>query len=504
MKINVLEYLESAVKNNPDKILFADEFCEETYESVCQKAKAIGSILGRGERKRKPVAVMIDRDVKSLISFLGVVYSGNFYVPIDKELPLQRIATILDTLEAEMILASSKDKELLEKIGEGRSSLLYEEILGESIDEHLLGAIRETQIDTDPLYAIFTSGSTGIPKGVLVSHRSVIDLVENFTGVFRFQESDIWGNQAPFDFDVSVKDIYLTLRNGGTMQVIPKRLFTAPVRLMEYVNEKRITTIIWAASAVCIVANFRTFEKICPRYLNKVMFSGEVMPNKVLNYWRKNLPDIMYVNLYGPTEITCNCSYYIVDRKFEDTDTLPIGKAFPNTEIVLLNDKDEIANEGELCVRGSCLALGYYNNLEKTAASFCQNPNIRCFPESIYRTGDLAKYNDKKELIFLGRKDFQIKHMGHRIELGEIETYVNAMDFVQTACCLYHEKEEKIYLFYCAEENCDKKIVLELKKFLPKYMWPNRYVLLNEMPFNEHGKMNRTFLREEYLSHGTN
>ena len=162
------------------------------------------------------------------------------------------------------------------------------------------------------------------------------------------------------------------------MYIIPRRFFSMPAKLVEYLNENRINTAIWATSALVIIANLKTFEKVMPVYLEQVMFSGEVMPNKVLNYWRAYLPSIQYVNLYGPTEITCNCTYYIVDRKFTNDESLPIGKKFKNTDILLLDserkrevDQGEI---GELCVRGSSLALGYYNNREKTSEAFIQNP----------------------------------------------------------------------------------------------------------------------------------
>ena len=232
------------------------------------------------------------------------------------------------------------------------------------------------------------------------------------------------------------------------------------------------------------------------------MFSGETMPCKVLNYWQKNLPDAQYVNLYGPTEITCNCTYYKVDRHFLDTDVLPIGIPFPNTDILLL-DKNHLVTDpdvtGEICVRGTSLALGYYQNPGKTAEVFCQNPCNNNYPERIYRTGDLGRRGTDGLYYFLSRKDDQIKHMGHRIELGEVEAVVSALPFIHAACCLYHEEKETIVLFYQSGEPCQQEIMKEGGKMLPKYMLPGRFVHFHSLPMTKNGKIDRTALKEDYL-----
>lgn len=502
MTINVLEYLEASARRSPDAVAFADREKRITYAELVKKAKRIASFILKEENCRnKPIAVVIDRNIESLILFMGVVYSGNFYVPVDYTMPENRIRLIMETLQPVMVLSSVDDVEW-----ENRKMVFFE-AASESCeaDEDKLDAVRSRALDTDPLYAIFTSGSTGIPKGVLISHRGVIDLVEQFGNTFAFPENPVFGNQAPFDFDVSVKDIYNSLRLGGTVEVIPKQFFSFPGQLIPYMNERKVNVVIWAVSALRIVANFKTFAKCEPQYLKLLMFSGEVMPVKVLNYWREALPEAQFVNLYGPTEITCNCTYYIVDREFENDENLPIGIAFRNEEVFLLEQETnalitekEPGKVGEICVRGTCLGLGYYNNPEKTAEAFVQNPLNSCYPEKIYRTGDLAQYSEAGELYFAARKDFQIKHMGHRIELGEIETAVNALDFIDAACCVYDAAKEKIVLCYQSEEPCDKRIVAELAKALPKYMWPNRYAHYEKIPMNKNGKMDRVLLKEKH------
>lgn len=503
MQSNVLDYLEASTQKFPHKIAFEDIDRKISYLELENQAKAAGTYLIKklGYGMKCPVVVLIDRNIDSIISFIAVVYSGNFYVPVDSQMPAKRIELILDTLKPKLIIAPDEMRKKFYDIEfKGEIISLYDMLLDRA-DDISLNKIRTKAIDTDPLYAIFTSGSTGVPKGVIVSHRSVIDLIDNFKDEFNFNEDCIWGNQAPFDFDVSVKDIYSTLKNSGTMQIIPKVMFSFPGKLIAYLNVKKINTIIWAVSALRIVENLKAFSKEIPEYLNYIMFSGEVMSNKVLNYWRKYLPDAHYVNLYGPTEITCNCTFYKVERLFRDNEVLPIGIPFHNTDIILLDEKNLLANEGEtgeICVRGSSLALGYYNNAEKTNTAFCRNPLNPFYPELIYRTGDLGKWGADGNLYFLTRKDFQIKHMGHRIELGEIEAVANAISFIDASCCIYDELDEKIIMFYQAGVQCNKDILKELGKSLPKYMFPNKLKFYDNLPMNKNGKIDRNLLKEEY------
>lgn len=501
MVYNVLDYLERAGEKHPDKVVFADPQHEITYEECIRHARSIGTRIAQKGQTCKPVAVLIEREIESLEMFMGSVYSDNFYVPVGKKLPPGRISMILKSVQPLCLLCRESDREFVSGLDYDGEVLFYEEIVQTEADGTLLSNIRKRHIDTNPLYAIYTSGSTGTPKGVLVCHRSVIDLVEQFADCFGFDENEVFGNQAPFDFDVSVKDIYSTLRNGATMCIVTQRMISFPKELIPYLNEKKITTVIWAVSALALTASFKGLERDLPKYLKKIMFSGEVMPVKVLNYWREKLPDAMYVNLYGPTEITCNCSYYIVDREFDLNETLPIGTAFPNTEMFLLNEQNQPAGEneiGEICVRGTSLALGYYRNPDVTRMAFCQNPLNQDYPELIYRTGDLGKYRNG-ELYYVTRRDFQIKHMGHRIELGEIESVLDSLDYISRSCCIYDGDREKIYMFYQAEEACDRRIVKDLQVYLPKYMCPNKYVFLEQLPLNKNGKIDRNQLKERYI-----
>lgn len=506
MLTNVLDYLDGSTEKYGSKTAFSDSAGFVAYDELDRLSDAVASaVIENVEGRNWPIAVFIDRNIQSIISFMGIAKSGNFYVPIDSQLPAKRIALIFETLQPKAAIVSEKTRKIPGSFHFSQAVILYEDAIDFTPKKDILSERRATAIDTDPLYAIFTSGSTGVPKGVLVSHRSVIDLIENFAQVFGFDETCVFGNQAPFDFDVSVKDLYATLKSGGRMHIIPKLCFSFPAKLIDCINEQKINTIIWAASALRIMENLQAFEGRLPETLRTVMFSGEAMPNKVLNYWRQKLPDVSYVNLYGPTEITCNCLYYIVDKPFRDTDALPIGIPFKNTDVMLLDGDRQVTEPdavGEICVRGTSLALGYYRNAGKTAEAFCQNPCNDCYPERIYRTGDLARKGKDGLYYFISRKDSQIKHMGHRIELGDIEVAINALGFLDAGCCIYDEKNAKIVLFYQAPAPCERDILNEAGKSLPKYMLPSRLIRFAKLPMTKNAKIDRMALKEEYLQNG--
>lgn len=497
---NILEYLEATAAMLPDKIAFAGKEEALSFQELLDSSKGVGSFLLRYEKRNAPVAVMMEKTPSSIAAFLGCVYSGNFYTPIDSTMPKERVLSILNTLEPQVLLIDKKSKKAAEYLEYSGEVIVFEEICETEVDEEALRKIRESAIDADPLYALFTSGSTGIPKGVVITHHSVVNLTEWYTETFDITQKEIIGNQAPFYFDSSVKDIYAVLKTGATMEIIPKQLFSFPMKLMEYVEERQVNYIDWVPSAFCIVANTGTLEKVVPKTLKKIAFCGEIMPTKQYNMWLEKYPHALFANIYGPTEATVDCTYYIVDREFADDEPLPIGYPCRNTDIFILNG-DRLAKEGEtgeLCVRGRCLAPGYYNNPEKTEEAFIQNPLNPHYPEKIYKTGDVAKYNEYGEIVFLARKDHQIKHMGHRIELGEIEAAVNSIDLVENGVCIYHADSQKIVLFYCGKEATQSYILKKLRDKVPKYMFPNVMILLEEMPHTLNGKIDRLRLKEYY------
>lgn len=505
MKRNVLEYLEESALNRPDKIAFEDEACACSFLELKENARAVGTCLSSCVSNGKPIPVLMEKSVQTMTAFMGAVYAGCFYVLIDPKFPVERMSQILRTLGAEVLVTDYAYDNVLESLSFEGKVVYIQEAVSVQAKEELLLSNRRQHLDISPLYANFTSGSTGIPKGVVVSHRSVIDFIEEFTRLFDITHEDVIGNQAPFDFDVSVKDIYTTLKTGATMQIIPKKLFSFPTKLLDFIVEREVTTLIWAVSALCIITTLKGFDYKVPIKVKKIIFSGEVMPMKHLNEWRKHLPHAMYVNVYGPTEITCNCTYYIVDRAYEPGEVLPIGIPFPNEKVFLLNEQDhEVTKpntEGEICVSGTALSLGYYNNKEQTEKAFVQNPLNTCYIEPIYRTGDLAFYNEDGLLCFTSRKDFQIKHMGHRIELGEIEAAMEAVEGINRICCIYSEQKNKVVAFYEGEVE-KRQIVRTLGGKLPAFMIPNVFEKMEKLPISKNGKIDRQELKSRFEGFG--
>ena len=500
---SIIEYLERSSEQYPDKTAFADEKTSCTFSQLKCDARKIGGVLSSMDVYGKPVPVLMEKSVLTMKVMMGIVYAGGFYVILDASQPAVRLNQILDTLSPEVMIVPRENESTAEGLSCQAVRLSPEALLQPLTveTEKNLDRIAGKRLDIDPLYGIFTSGSTGTPKGVVISHRSVIDFMEPFTEIFGITQDDVLGNQAPWDFDVSVKDIYAGLKTGAEVQIIPRKLFSFPAMLLDFLEERKVTSLTWAVSALCIVSVLNGLDYKVPGSLKRIMFSGESMPVRHLNYWREHLPDAMFVNLYGPTEITCNCTYYILDREFQAGDVLPIGVPFPNERVFLLDENDQPITEqnrqGEICVSGTALALGYFNNEEQTKKSFVQNPLNHCYMETIYRTGDIGIYNSRKELCFASRKDFQIKHMGHRIELGEIEAALEKINEIHRSCCFFDEKRNKIVCFY--QGNTDnKQICRELANYVPDYMIPNVFRSIETMPITKNGKIDRNRLKEIY------
>ena len=495
---NVLEFLEKTAKFEKEKIAVIEEDKKCTYSDLLNISKKVGSEILNYSKDHKPVPILMEKGIDALISFFGSVYAGCFYVLLNPDFPEVRLQNILENLDAEIIITDENNYDLANTIKGSERIIKIDELKNGNINETRLKEIREQALEIDPLYINFTSGSTGKPKGVVISHRTVIDFINIFTDKFNITNKDIIGNQAPFDFDVSVKDIYSAISVGATLVIIPKRFFSKPAELLDYIDNNKVTTLIWAVSALCLITTFHGLDYKTPKTVNKILFSGEVMPLKHIKQWIVHLPDATYVNLYGPTEITCNCTYHIVDKELKYEKQIPIGKAFENEQIILLNDDNkEVINEnetGEICVRGTALALGYYSNKEQTNEKFIQNPLNDKYIDMIYKTGDLGYYFNG-ELHYSGRKDFQIKHQGHRIELEEIEKSMEKIDDVDRACCIYNHEKSKIIGFYIGSID-SKGLKEELKNILPIYMLPNILKNIETFPITKNGKIDRKALFE--------
>lgn len=432
----------------------------------------------------------------------GVVYSGNFYIVLDSNSPAERLQKIVDIIKPIAFVCEERNLDKLKSLSISTAKVIdIEKAKKSKVKQEILDVQRKNMVSTDPIYALFTSGSTGLPKGTILTHQNVLTYIDWFVSAFDINENTIFGNQTPFYFSMSVSDIFATLVSGATFNIIPKTYFSFPIQLVRFLNERKINTIYWVPSALSIVANLKLFDYEKPNYLEKVLFAGEVMPNKQLNYWRRNLPQATYANLFGPTETTDICTYYVVNREFSDEESLPIGVHCDNCDTFVVDENGEQVNEigkvGELFARGAFVAYGYYDNPEKTSSAFVQNPLQKHYPELVYKTGDLVKLNEFGEYVYMGRKDFQIKHMGYRIELGEIETAASSIDKVNSNVCIYDSEKDLIVMIY--EGRLKEEELSEIiKQKVPHYMFPNVIVKVKQMPYNANGKIDRNFLKNNY------
>lgn len=501
MQYSILTDLENTARRFPEKTAVIEDTHSVCWGEFASAAKRVGTALARENVAGKPVATYMEKSIEALNVFFGAVYAGACYSYLNPELPNARLNSIQSVLNAAIIVTTDSWLEITKQTFPDAKVVSVSALLASEIDEELLSSVRARAIDTDPLYINFTSGSTGTPKGIAVGHRSVIDFIDCFTELFSITEKDVIANQAPLDFDVSVKDIYSAIKTGASLVLIPRWMFVSPTTLIDFLCETKVTTLTWAVSALCLITTFHGLDYKTPETIEKVLFSGEVMPMKHLKNWMEHLPNATFVNLYGPTEITCNCTYHVLSRERSYSGGLPIGKPFPNERVFLLDSENrEITAPdvpGEICVAGSALALGYYRNPEQNQAHFVQNPLNDRYPETIYRTGDLGKYAESGELFFCGRKDFQIKHMGHRIELEEVERAMAAIDGVERCCCTFDEKKSRLRGYYVG--SIDKKALHEeMTKSLPIYMVPGTLRQIDEMPLTKNGKIDRRLLDETY------
>ena len=441
MRKNVLEYLESSARMHADKPAFCDENRVFTFGELLKAAQGLGTHLAKTvDTLHKPVAVLIGRAAESVAAMQACCMraAATFRSTTTCR---KRVSAAFSSRS--ILLPSSTprvNRRQAEPLADCAPLISMDEGFAAPADADLLQSIRESVLDIDPVYLLFTSGSTGAPKGIVIPHRAVIDFTDWMSEFCGYTEHDIFGNQAPFYFDLSCKDLYQTLSLGATCHIFSKKLFTFPMLLLKEMERVGVTAINWATSAFHFVASSGALSKCAPPTLRKAALGGEALQARYVNAWKAAIPGLEVVNMYGPTETTVDCAAFHLTRDYRDDEAIPIGKACRNMQIVLL-DKDgkpvPDGEAGEICVRGSGLASGYFGNWEKTNECFIQNPTNPYFRDILYRTGDIAVKKDDGLLYFLSRQDGQIKHMGYRIELGESKPRCTAWTASPAAACLF-------------------------------------------------------------------
>lgn len=499
--INIVEIFERVVSENPEKTAIYDRERRCSFGMLlnCALKLAIRIDNELKGRKGEIIGVFMPKCIEAVIADLAILYSGNAYMNIDVNSPPHRLNAILVQTTPVLILAAQAslptDIAVL-PITEMPPHTLTTEERRRALD------LKKDRIDTDPACIINTSGSTGIPKAVVLSHRGFLDFMDAVEAAGLIQENAVIGSLSPIVFDIFSFELCMLAIKGSTLSLLPEKMAAFPLRLLQIMEDTHVSFIFWVPTIMVNIANMRLLEKTVLTDLKMVWFAGEVFPTAKFNYWRKRLPNVLFANFYGPIEISLDCLYFIADREIEDNEPIPIGRPFKNTSVIVLDGENhavevgECGKEGELCVRGSSLALGYFRNPEKTAQAFVQNPLNTDYPEIIYRTGDIVMWNEDGDLVFKGRKDTLIKRHGYRIELGEIEHVAAQLKVADNCCALYYPETQKIILVYEASAPLDeKRLSQDLACALPRYMLPNEYRHVSEMPRNPNGKIDRLKLK---------
>ncbi len=474
---NIVEFL---FKCNDNKTMCVDDQSQFTYLEAKEEVKKIACFFANKGIKNKPIMVKAERNCKTLLSILGIALSNNYFVPVNGAYADDKIQSIVDSSNIEYELCFDNNK------SSNVTNFDYEEVVKTPVDEKTIEVLKNDFNENNKLYTIYTSGSTGKPKGVLKTQKNAIAFIENFLETFNFEKDLRIANQAPLFFDASMKDILLALATSSTIYFPDKSLFALPLKLVEYLNENKINYICWVPSALTIIVRLKTFNYLKPKFLKYVFFVGEVFMPKYLNIWLKELPDAVYVNLYGSTEIAGICLYKFIEGQLDEEKAIPLGKPLANNVVYLI--------DGEICVESDQIAIGYVNDPEKNDQVFEIKDNTK-----ILKTGDYAFINDDGDIVFSTRKDFQIKHMGYRIELQEIELSVVALSYVGNCAVLFDAEADKIVAFVTFNQQIDnelKTIINDLKAKLPPYMVPNKIKIMDELPLNFNGKIDRTKLKQ--------
>lgn len=500
MSKSVLAWLDETASKYSSKMLFNDTENSVTFRQFNEITKSVGTFLSDKIPVNSPVVVMSGRNVNTPAAYLGVVRAGCFYVPMDATMPVKRLNQILGVIKSSVMIVDRDNLKIAEKLDFDGEIFILEDIMETEADEATIVKRTENITENCPLYVIFTSGSTGVPKGVITSHRSLICYINAVTKVLDSNENDILGNQSPLDYIAAVRDIYIPLKTGASTVIIPKNEFAIPVKLFETLNSYKVNTICWSVAGIEIPAKLNGFSEGKPEYVEKVIFSGSVINGRYLGVWQENMPETRFINQYGPTETTASCTYFEVKDKADENTVLPIGKPYDDYDVFLLDeDNNPVENGavGEICVTGPGVTLGYYGDFAKTSESFMQNPLNQNYREIIYKTGDLGHFEEDGNLYFNGRKDRQIKHMGHRVELGEIEKLAYEIEGIKSCYTLYDKPKALLYLFYTGEAT-PKEITIYFRGNLPAFMVPRKLINLDVLPTLPNGKIDTLELKKYF------
>jgi len=512
--------LRDAARQWPDHA--AIETSQETisYRELDELSNRLATVLvSRGCKRGDRVAILCEKSIDSYIGIYGILKAGCVYVPLDRRAPVSRLSYIVRDCSIKAILISAATAKKANQIAAETVDVEFfvsRTATVQGITEAPLLSFQSSAgsdpgapvpgiIDTDLAYILYTSGSTGAPKGVTISHLNSMSFVRWASEYAQVCMSDRVSGHAPLHFDLSIFDIFATASRGATLLPVPDGISVFPARLSDWVKNNRISIWYSVPSALTMMAQQSNFATATYGDLRLIIFAGEVFPVKFLRMWVEKLPSVRFDNWYGPTETNVITAYTLQgDETLEKP--LPIGSACENVDIFLADENGQPLgpdqHEGELCARGSFVALRYWGDAEKTARSFTFNELPH---ERTYRTGDLVKVCSDGVYEYVGRRDHMVKSRGYRIELGEIESALYKFDGV-TEAVVIPVADETIgnRLLACValdkigdREQTAHEILAFLSSRLPSYMIPESAKIVDELPKTSTGKINRQLLLQK-------
>lgn len=503
MLSNMLEYLERTAERVPERVAFYDDREELTFAMLQEQAQRIGTALARAASGRAPVALLMDgRSIHTIPALYAVLYAGCAYAPLDISMPPERLAQLLNLLAPGAILADEKGTRALEAVeGVCAPVLSYESAVHESADPEILDSIRTRTKIYDPMSILYTSGSTGVPKGSVQTHFSYLHWTEATIEIYGFDEHVIFGNQSPFFYANSIIDIFPPVALGATVYLLPSGVLTFPGKFIECLNRHRITELTMTPSSFIGVVNAGVLEQGCLPYLRYGIMSGESMPWQPLEQWMQASANAEWYHFYGSTEMF-SVAVGKVEGKPEEGEPLSVGRPFSKVHILFVDENgDEVpeGESGEMLVSSPWIAAGYHRDAVRTEAFWTVDPLARGWYERFYRAGDIGYLRRDGRLVVLGRRDTQVKHMGYRMDLGEVEAALRMIPGWKDGCVLFHKKTGKIWCFFIGDLS-EKELRNGLKAKLARYMLPDVFLHLEEMPLTATHKLNRAALMDRMES----
>jgi len=461
--------------------------------------------LERGLRRGDVVGIFHDKSPAAFATMLACLKTGLIYTNLDPDSPWERLRKILQTCEPKAVINGFLEAPHAVELQKQPSIVIHLRQAAIAAEWQQHDSAECTGLDevtgAHPAYIMFTSGSTGIPKGAVMSHANVLSFVAWAQGRFQLTPEDILSNVNPMYFDNSVFDFYATIFSGASLVPVSSPQVREPAQLVGIINRARCTVWFSVPSLLVFLLTTRSLSPDDFPCLRKIIFGGEGFPKAKL----KQLYDLFgkradLENVYGPTECTCICSAHtIVPSDFAEMKTLaPLGFLTPNFDYEILATS-EATDVGELFLRGPGVGLGYYNDPERTAQAFTQNPKQSRVADVGYRTGDLVRRDASGRLHFVGRTDFQIKHMGHRIELEEIEAALNSVAEVKECAVIYRRMGdglgEIVGFAALSGPKSPEQLIRDVAAIIPPYMVPRHVTVLESLPKNASGKIDRLALQ---------